>query len=171
MRNFKEKMSSNTYQFLGVCCNGELETAKWIWSLGDVDHHFGDEYAFRYACYFDHLETAKWVWSLGGVNHHAEFDEAFRDACVHGHLDVAKWLWSLGGVDHRNADEYDEDDECNCQIASEVGNFEIAKWLFFLDDKLHNKIPNGLLNEVLRVNVFESTQISLIDMYTKLIIS
>jgi hypothetical protein len=77
--------------------SGNLEMAKWLYSLGRVNITKND-YVFRFSCKHGDLEIAKWLYSLGGVDIHAGDDYAFRRACENGHLGTAEWLYSLGGV-------------------------------------------------------------------------
>ena len=84
-----------------ACCNS-LEMAQWVYSLGELDHHWKEEEAFCNACQTS-LELAQWVWSLGGVDHHVSNNMAFFSALSHS-LQMAKWVYSLGGIDHRMED-------------------------------------------------------------------
>ena len=53
------------------CDYGNIEIAKWLYSLGNVNIHANNDYAFRYSCDNGHIEIAKWLYSLGGINIHA----------------------------------------------------------------------------------------------------
>lgn len=75
--------------------NEHLEVAKWLYSLGCINIHLGNEYIFRYACKNGHLEVAKWLYSIGNIYIQADNDDAFRYACIKGHTDVARWLVSI----------------------------------------------------------------------------
>ena len=150
--------------FKEACRRGDLKLAKEIYDRNCVVINYDIEYAFQWECRNGHLEVAKWIWSLDGVDHTKD-EWAFRWACMNGHLETAKWIWSLGGVDYHALDEY------AFRYACYYGHLDVAKWLFFLDSEFHNKIPNKLLNKVCQVNVFESKQVDLLNMYTKLIIS
>ena len=162
-----------------ACIDNYFELAKWLFSLG-ADHNHCNDWTFRRSCGYSNFEIIKWLFSLG-VDHNSEEDDAFISACIRGEIKIAQWLFSLG-VNHHSDKDY------AFYKSYEKGQLEVVQWLFFLDDLHHNyyenthldwmifsdnnnNIPKKLLNKVLQVNVFESTQISLIDMYTKLIIS
>lgn len=67
------------------CCNGQLEIAQWLHSLGKVNVHAKDDFAFRFSCGNGFLKV---------VNIHAENDDAFIQS-KSKHPDVASWLQSL----------------------------------------------------------------------------
>ena len=136
------------------CRFGDLETAKWLWSLGVnrdqtlVDLHALDEFAFRYSCMNGHLETAKWLWSLGigvgvgvdvssgqtQIDLHSYYDEAFRLSCTRGHIATAKWLWNLGlSEDQTPIDLHALDDYAFIHSCAN-GHIETAKWLWTFKD-------------------------------------
>lgn len=90
---------------------------------------------------------------------------SFIEACKNDNLKLAKEIYT-----HQDINYHTYDDEAFRRVC-ENGKLDIAKWLLFLDNKLHNEVPGNLLNKVCKVNIFESTQVDLIKMYTKLIIS
>ena len=53
--------------FLHQCDIGDLETAKWLHSLGGINIHECNDYAFRWSCCYGHLEIAQELISLGGI--------------------------------------------------------------------------------------------------------
>ena len=108
------------------CENGNLITAKWLYSLGDVDIHVNDEYAFKSACRNGHLAVAKWLHSLGGLDIRVCGGYAFPMSCQNGYLDVAQWLYSLGGIDIHAEDEYAFRWSCR------YGHLDVAQWLYSL---------------------------------------
>jgi len=110
---------------------GQLKIAKWIYSLGGVNHHIDIEYPFRMSCTNGHLEVAKWIYSLGGVNHHINNEYSFRMSCYNGHLKVAKWIYSLGGVDHHADNDYSFIWACSNNY------LEVAKWIYSLGGVNH----------------------------------
>jgi hypothetical protein len=54
--------------FKGLCDNGYLPTAQWLYKLGDVNIHADYESAFQWTCKNGHLETAKWLYNLGNID-------------------------------------------------------------------------------------------------------
>jgi hypothetical protein len=112
--------------FVLSCCNGHLDTSRWIYSLGDVDIHTKNDHAFRWSCVNGHLETAQWIYSLGDVNIHTKNDHAFRWSCVNGHLETAQWIYSLGDVNIHILDDYAFRWSCDS------GHLEIAQWIYSL---------------------------------------
>ena len=165
------------HPFTKACKNGNLKLAKKIHDRMYAQCMRQEGYseiskflrclddAFRWACHLGNLETAKWLWPLGGINHCVVQCQAFRNACHLGHLEVAKWVWSLGDINHHS----DNEDVFRSVYYNE--HLDVAKWIFFLDDKFHNDIPDKILNDVLKVNIFENNQMNLIENYTNLIIS
>ena len=125
--------ANNDEAFRMACCWGHLETAQWLYSLGDVDIHTDDEYAFRWACSHKHLETAKWLYSLGGVNIHTRF---FCMACCNGYLEIAQWLYSLGETEGVPIDIHFIDDTA-FRYACDWGHLETAQWLYSIGANIH----------------------------------
>lgn len=110
--------------FIEECRKGNLDKAKYIYSLGQTDVHYLSEFAFRVSCYNGHLETAKWIWSLGDVIQ--DFNEIFWVCCSNGHMETAKWLYSFGTVDIHYCHEAPFRFSC-------YGNYiKIAQWLYSL---------------------------------------
>ncbi len=53
------------YAFEKSCVNGDIEFAKWIWSLGeDIDIRMNGDMVFRLSCMNGHLEVVKWLLTL-----------------------------------------------------------------------------------------------------------
>ena len=50
--------------FCIACRNGQIEIAKWLYSLGNVNIHTCNEQPFRWACYNGKIETAQWLSCL-----------------------------------------------------------------------------------------------------------
>ena len=105
-----------------------MEAAKWLVSLGGVDHHVLSDLPFRRACHAGDLPLAQWLYSLGGVDHHAYWDNAFRGACSHNQVAVAQWLYGLGGIDASR---------CLYRLfLSACGGtrLDLAQWVYTLED-------------------------------------
>lgn len=118
---------NNQDQFYKVCTNGNIMVAKWLYSLGYVNIHIGDDYAFRLACGNGHEHIVKWLYSIGNVNIHAEMDQPFRLACGKGYESIAKWLYSIGNINiHRNNNQ-----AIRWAIMGKHNN--IVKWLMALE--------------------------------------
>ena len=123
-----EQTFKNGYKFSKACKNGDLKSAKYLYSLGGIDIHEDEENALYYSCVNGHLKVAKWLFSLGGVDLHVDDDEIFRWSCDKGRLKVAKWLYSLGGIDIHAKDDFAFRSCCN------NGHLGVAKWLYSLGD-------------------------------------
>ena len=54
-----------------LACGMDLETAQWVWSLGELDQSYNLGLAFR-AAWETGLELAQWVYSLGGCENAVE---------------------------------------------------------------------------------------------------
>jgi len=74
--------------FEQACRCGQVEKAKWIYSLVKINHNIYDESYFREACYGNHLEMAKWLWSLGGINHHCRRDTVFWQSYSNHYIEM-----------------------------------------------------------------------------------
>ena len=83
----------NCFEF--ACCHGNLQLAQWLYSMGNVDIHYGDEFVFREVCARGYLEIAKWLFSLGAVDIHARQDLPFRWALHNNQSEMMGWLCSL----------------------------------------------------------------------------
>src|SRR5436190_562570 len=86
--------------FQEQCEAGNLETARWLWSLGltleDVRSYVS--IILQYTCGNGHEAIAHWLWCLGLTleNVRSRNNIALQLACENGHEAVARWLWSLG---------------------------------------------------------------------------
>ena len=59
----------NEWIFFTICSYGYVETAKWLYSLGNIDIHTENEFAFRWSCMYDKKEIVKWfIFELGYIN-------------------------------------------------------------------------------------------------------
>ena len=157
-----------------ACYEGEFEIIKWLW---EKNSSYRKTQYFRTVCWNGHLEIAKWMIDQNSdLEVHIEGNHIFRAACAAGYIELAMWLWSLGGIEWccgfgPSSFLYDNN-ELIFQWMCSNKFYKLVKWFFFLNTKLCNiKIPEKILNKFLKVNIFESTQVDLITMYTKLVIS
>ena len=71
----------NMYQlmstFVDACKNGDIEKAKKMYSLGNINIHADNEDAFKCSCTNGHIEVAKWLYSLGDIDIHVYNEYAF----------------------------------------------------------------------------------------------
>ena len=110
----------NERVFIAICVHGYVETAKWLYSLGNIDIHPKQEFGFRYSCSYGHLEVAKWLYSLGNIDIHVENELAFRWSCEYNKKEVVKWfIFELGYMSDPIINEY--------KICQEIINDEIYK--------------------------------------------
>jgi hypothetical protein len=81
----------NDYAFRKVCETGNLEAAKWLWSLGGVDIHAFKDQGFKFACSHRDKEMAKWLvsldpewtsWDLSSLKTWSVSRNAWMRACV-----------------------------------------------------------------------------------------
>lgn len=147
--------------FRWACENNNLEMAKWLFY--DLDRVNLPDKAFVNVCYLGRLEMAKWLWSTGRM----DYKDGFLSACSNNSFEIIYWLWSLPD----ETDRRDRNKNILRVMFKQRCSFRNIKWLFFLDNDLHNDIPEELLNGICQVNVFESTQSNLIEMYINLEIS
>ena len=175
--------------FIRYCTNDYIDKAKKLVFLG-VDHTCQDNLAFNSACLFGNIEIAKWLYSLGDV----DVNIGFIASCRNGYFPLAQLLWSSNDVSKESLQEaflycglhdmkytlwvynlgqidINKNNDLIFKSCCEIKNISVSKWLFFLNNKFYNNIPDIILNDILKINVFESTQVDLITMYTKLIIS
>lgn len=93
--------------FRWSCSYGNIDIAKWLYSLDNVDIHADYDFTFIWSCRNNHLDVAKWLYSLDNFCTWV-IDDAFNESCDNGHLDVTEWLCSLqsryriyGIINHR----------------------------------------------------------------------
>ena len=91
--------------------------------------------------------------------------EFFGKVCDLGDLQMVKLLYK----------DEDEDgwisEEVFLSLCRQSKLLEISKFVLFLNSIYHNNVPENLLNEAVKVNVFETKQENLIKIYQSLIIS
>lgn len=118
--------------------------------------------AFAISCCHNQLEIVKWLVTKD-VDQEL-LNTSFGFSCDNDTIKIAQFLLTTG-VNHR-----DDKDYCFHQSVLNE-ELEASQWLFFLDTIHHDTCPDELLLKVTKVNVFETTKISLIEMYTLLVIS
>lgn len=163
----------NNYIFIVLCAYGYLETAQWLYSLGDIDIHYNRDGAFTGSCINNHFETAKWLYSiganinensyvfilcctfgcfeiaqwlysLGGIDIHYDCEGAFMGSCVAGKFEVVKWLYSLGlGLELDNISNLEKKRRMFSKMII-CNKLEILKWLYFIDKNINKYINNNL---------------------------
>lgn len=123
--------------FVGVCGQGRLDIAQWLYNSGLVDINANKGQALISTCGNNHLHIAKWLHS-NGANINIQDDEAFIIACKNGHMEMAKWLYDL------DVDIHAQNDSAFKQACA-YNHIEIAKWLYELDMDIANVIHNAFL--------------------------
>ncbi len=77
------------------CLNGDLEFAKWLYS---IDNNEYDLSPFYVSCYNGYLEFAKWLYSIDN-NFIYETDKDGNTplfySCFTGKLEIVQWLYSI----------------------------------------------------------------------------
>lgn len=92
------KLKNKTFRH--VCYKGEtqIETAKFLYSLGNVDINYSyDQHpsVFINACHKNQLQMAKWLYSLGGINIHDLNDSAFEKAYFCNNIIICEFLFDI----------------------------------------------------------------------------
>lgn len=82
--------------FTWACYRGQLEIAKLIMQMDNIDIHLDNEGPFILSCTGGHINVAKWLVDLGGVDININNNDAFQTACANGFIAIAKWLIQLG---------------------------------------------------------------------------
>lgn len=119
--------------FMVSCTGGHLELAKWLHSTGRINIKMKQNLVFR-ACLFDTLlDVAKWIYSLNELDFENcpqnSLEDIFGDVCENNQIETVKWLTSLKQINIHVCDDYPFLISCN------RGNIEIAKWLYYIDEK------------------------------------
>lgn len=114
--------------FTAVCRNGNIETAKKLFSKNPNITITQD--IFSEACYNGYLELAKWMVTLEPkVTKY--YVSAFICACRQGHLEIAQWIFSL--------DDSVIEDKLSFILACFYGKLEVAQWLLSISPNIDNK--------------------------------
>ena len=151
------------YSGIIVCVYGQLDIAKWLYSMGNINFNFSQ--IFYKICSNGHIEVAKWLYylkskqyienSFGGETFDSDHEDdqiyviknAFRISCEKGYVNLAKWLYSLNVTINRSTIDICFRQNCN------NGNIVMAKWLYELgadirsiqDYAFRNTCANGHL--------------------------
>jgi hypothetical protein len=120
--------------FIDSCENGQLETAKFIYSKCDEVHAFNLVTAFNKCCKKGHIDIAQWLYSFDIEGYRTDVDLAplFRIACEEGYFELAKWLYSLKKKDNKELDIYEIDAEFAFGHSRFAEHLDVAKWIHSL---------------------------------------
>lgn len=116
--------------FREVCINKNtnLETIKWLYSLGNIKASLCD--LFLFACCYGRFETMNWLNTLNGINDH-DRKIAFERACSANNFEVAKWLYS-----HITEDNTSVSYSCHVFFSMcQQNNIQGAKLIYSLNPK------------------------------------
>jgi len=151
---------TNQEKFNQACWSGHINSAQWLYTLGDVDINRLPDYVFITACENGHIKLIQWLYTHGikpfdkeNINDYV----LFRNVCGRGHLQLAQWIYSL----------YDEEHYIGIEIAffSACDNnyLDVAQWLYSLDDKEDIDIHKNhefLFNRCIKDGSFDSIDMS-----------
>jgi len=106
--------------FTAVCRNGNIETAKKLFSKNPNITITQD--IFSEACYNGYLELAKWILTAKPqvINF---INTAFISACRQGHLEIAQWIYSV------DASVIEYENNFGFSLACYYGKLNVANWL------------------------------------------
>jgi hypothetical protein len=125
--------------FVEACKDGNLEMAKFLQDLLEIDVHRNGDEAFWITCMYDRKEVAYWLHSLGPIDASA-IQTAFRVSCEYGNLEIAKWLHGL----YDFIDIHQMDDRAFLQSGRNHYP-EVAKWLATLTPSYEIEEMDGLI--------------------------
>ena len=138
LREGKEVVFRRTLQ------DGHFPMAKWIYELGGVDLHAGDDLPMREVGYGGDLAQIHWMWTLGAVTPGGNTPQyLFRNACMYGHLPMAQWVLELYGWGSIPMDAATTAFALACERRHEA----VAKWVWAV---LPKPIPDYVLPMALR---------------------
>jgi hypothetical protein len=80
--------------FKNIGCRGDLETAKWFYSLDPIGN-FDIGNVFDGTLRFKKFDIAKWIYSLGGIDANVKKNENIKHIFSYGSLDIVKWFIRL----------------------------------------------------------------------------
>lgn len=160
-KKHNKKLDINT-AFKNSCENGNLEIAKWLYSL--EDKLLPSEECYYNICLNGNLCMLKWILTLNVISDkiiyncfdiacrnsqiniteylyilykNINLNDHFVTACAYGKIYMAKWILSLD----KTIDLHYESDDA-FRSACSLGNLDIAKWLMSFDDKPNIHLDN-----------------------------
>jgi hypothetical protein len=116
--------------FADYCLSGNLEKAKELYSLNEIDLHENDDELFIDVCQNGHLNIAKWIISFDKLDRHSTYKKALKASCEYNNVDVYEWLGTLNEIDMKYYNN------CIFRIYCEFGNLEKAKLLYSIDNTI-----------------------------------
>ena len=97
------------YGFGWICTNDNLELAKYIYSLGNVNiNEIVGGSPFNSACSLNQLELAKWLYTLEEVDIHTNKSMGFILSCSRNHEEVYRWMWEIATDKERYFEDWKE---------------------------------------------------------------
>ena len=135
-KNLSYKYHFDSESFYFSCLSGNLDLAKWIYSLDSCrnestrlaelsTYDSNMSLVFIQVCSSGLYDVAKWLYSIDDkFNMHSNINDAFATSCISGYLDIAKWLFSIG-ASHREYQYIFKWSCCN-------GHLDVASWLYSL---------------------------------------
>lgn len=133
-----KKYMTNGLMFYEICEKGDLQHAKWLYSLG-VDINNVDNFTFKIVCEKGFLELAQWLYSLRKFDiFSGDTKERYRQViyniCSDGHYEMIKWLYSIGvDVCRKNYN--------GLQGACDGAHINIVRWYSYMFPECNDMIP------------------------------
>lgn len=125
--------------FSHAISHGELEIAKWIYSVNSEQTYNAAD-SLCNACARGHLNVAQWLYENNVIKQHKQYEHAFGWACAHGQLEVAQWLYSIC-----------PNMGMHFALFTDVclrDHLEVAKWLYFIKPDVFNVYSNSYVFEM-----------------------
>ena len=165
------KYTFNQHDFELACRHASLSTMQYIYGLGGIDIHNGNDHEipFLFTCVSGDLEKAEWVYNIGldnetrggrKINIHGHEERPFKDACRSGNFELVKWLWNLSVYLDTMRDFLPNKEriynrkinlsignEFIFQFALESGNLELIEWFWLL------RVQEGDRVNILKINI------------------
>lgn len=132
-----QKMGANIhtdddFAFRYMCRSGELNGARWTYSLGGVNIRAAEDYAFRFACANGCYEIAAWLCQLYAacLPNAKTIAYCFSWARHNGHLSIIELLISLKMVPNESKKDFVE---AFVQVCNN-GHYELGMWMYAMID-------------------------------------